>query len=229
MTEAWQALRVAWRARLEQDGLQYFRSSHCQHLRGQFFKFRDLAKYPKPLGRQSADKLQQDLDRIIRDLPLFAVGAIIPIPLWSKFQSDPQYTQFCGKDAYVWAVQTVWMQCTSAMQELGHENVIAFAHDEGNNFAALHDLYKSYKAKNEVSRRRFVGFRPLDDKTNPPIQAADVAATVTYRLALEWYDNPTTAELRRLTESMYRVSVWDEHFAHLVLDNELRKRKASAK
>ncbi len=220
----WQALRVAWRKRLDRDGIEYFRSSDCRNLRGQFFKYRDLEKFPKPLGRETANRMQADLDQIIHSLKLFGVGAIIPIPLCRKLQSDSRYSKVCAIDPYHWAVQTVWMQCTGAMRELGRGNIISFAHDEGDSFSTLYKLYQEYKAKNITAKKLFVGFTSLDDKTNPPIQAADVAASVTQRYAIEWLDDPSTAALERLKQSMYRISVWDETFAHLVLDNELRKK-----
>jgi hypothetical protein len=223
--DQWQSLRSAWRKRLAQDGIEYFKSSHCRHLRGQFFKYRDHANFPAPSGRETADRMQEDLDKIINACDIRGVGAIIPVPLWQKFQSDTEYSAVCSGDPYHWAVQTVWMQCAQGVSELGRGNVIAFAHDDCSNFPVLYQLYGSYKTKNRTAKKLFVGLTALDDTTNPPIQAADVAASVTHRYAIEWLESRTTATLKRLRESMYRISVWDERFAHLVLDNELKKKR----
>jgi hypothetical protein len=70
----WIALRKAWRERLNQDNLDYFKSSQCRHLRNQFFKYRDQIKYPPPSGRAAADKVQADLDRIIYECQLLVMG-----------------------------------------------------------------------------------------------------------------------------------------------------------
>lgn len=222
--DAWNKLRSAWRRRLDRDNIAYFKSSQCRHLRGQFFKFRDLKQFPKPLGRECADRIQTDLDQIIHSSELFGVGAIIPVPLWRKFNTDPRYSTFSA-DPYHWAVQTVWMQCVSAMKEMGRGNVISLAHDDGNNFPALHRLYESYKSKNRDATKLFVDFIPINDETSPPIQAADVAASVTHRYAMEWLEDPTSARLSLLKRSMYRISIWDERFATLVLENEAKKRR----
>lgn len=222
--DRWQTLQTAWRNRLNQDGIAYFRSSACRYLRGQFQKFRDPLKFPRPTGRETADRLQADLDRIIHACNLMGVAAIIPMPLYQKFKSDPRYSGVCAKDPYHWAVQTVWMQCTEVMSKLGRGNVIAFGHDDCAAFSVLHELYKSYKKKNRTAQKIFAGFRALDDKSNPSIQAADVAASVTHLYSVQWLENPTTITLQRLKESMYRISIWDEPFARKVLDNELRKK-----
>jgi hypothetical protein len=220
--EEWEDLRVDWRRRLDQDEIPYFKSSHCLGLWGPFSKYRDVVKYPKPVGRKIADKIQDDLDQIIHRCGLKGVGAIIPVPLYKRFQSDPIYSGVCSKDPYHWAVQTVWMQCTTAMQELGRGNVITFAHDDGDNFPVLHKLYKDYKKKNKNTSKRLADFIPLDDKTHSSIQAADVAASVTHHYAVEWINDPSETKLQRLNKTMYRISIWDERFARLILDNELK-------
>lgn len=220
----WRRLGTGWRKRLNEDQIDYFKSSDCKRLDGPFLKFRDPVRFPKPSGRETADRIENDLDTIIHSLELFGVGSVIPIPLWKQLKNDPIYAPVCAVDPYHWAVQTVWMQCAEAMKEMGRGNIIAFAHDKGENYPSLEALYLGYKAKNKTASRVFVSFAPLDDKTHPSIQAADVVASVTQKYALEWLDDPTTAMLKRLTASLYRISVWDDRFARLVLDSELKKR-----
>jgi hypothetical protein len=38
----WSLLHRKWRERLDQDAIQYFKSSHCNSLNGQFHKFRPM-------------------------------------------------------------------------------------------------------------------------------------------------------------------------------------------
>jgi hypothetical protein len=220
--DAWTKLRSGWRKRLEEDGIAYFKSSDCQRLDGPFRKFRDPIEFPVPSGREAAIRIEADLDKLIHSCALFGVAAVIPVPVWEKLRNDPEYVSVCARDPYHWALQTVWTQCVAAMEELGRGNVIAFAHDSGDNYAILRQLYQGYKGKNEGSKRRLAGLVSLDDKTNSSIQAADVLASVTQRYAVEWLDDPTAVRLKRLEGSLYRISVWDDRFARLVLDNELK-------
>lgn len=223
----WHKLRTGWRTRLSLDEIEYYKDSHCRNLRGQFFKYNSLDKYPPPLGRQRAEAVRDDLDAIIKDCKLLGVACIIPIPLWKQLQNDRKYAPVVAKDPYHWAVQTVWMLAVEVMRKGGRGNIITFAHDECENFPVLHDLYLGYKKLNKQALKVMAGFIPLDDKTNPPIQAADVAASATHRLAIEWVDKQDDPSLKRLNDSMYRIAIWDEYFAKRALDTALESKAAS--
>jgi hypothetical protein len=194
----WNYLTKKFRNRLKQDGIDYFKSSHCNHLRGQFFKFRSLKDYPLPKGREAADSIRADLDRIIKKSKAVGVGVVIPIPLFHNLKNEPRYAPFIPDDPYHWAVQSVWDESRKAVLHVGRDSAITFAHDDGSNFHVLHDLFLAYKAKNPGAARVLRDFVPLDDKTNPPIQAADAVADVTFRYAEEWAINPTPENMRRL-------------------------------
>jgi hypothetical protein len=219
----WSALRATWRERLARDGIEYFKSSHCRYLQGQFHKYRDEVKYPKPLGRDTADQIQNDLHGLLKQCRVITLGAVIPVPLYKQFQENPKYSRLDLRNPYHWAVQTVWMMCAKTMKKLGRGNVVTFAHDNGNDYPFLLELYKAFKKKNRHSAKVMHEFIPLNDKTNPPIQAADVAASVTHLHALEWIANPGPLTLKQLEGTMYWITVWNEEYATEVMDNELRK------
>jgi hypothetical protein len=154
---------------LKQDEIDYFKSSHCRHLRGQFFKYRDQQKYPPPTGRETADRVQADLDQIIRHSNVLGVSCIIPVPLYSRFENDPNYVAVSSKDAYHWAVQTVWMLCAEVMREMDRGNIVTLAHDNTVDFETLRQLYKGYK-RTSTTLACWGDLIPRDDKTNPPIR-----------------------------------------------------------
>lgn len=222
--DQWLKLRVAWRKRLAQDEIAYFRSSQCNHLRNQFHKYRDLQKYPPPTGRQIADKIRSDLDGIIHDCQLVGMGCIIPVSLYQRFQQDPTYEKAMSKDIYHWAVQTVWSDCAEGMKSFGKgKHIVTFAHDDCSNFETLRQLYKGYKRKNKGHAKVMGDFVPLDDKLNPPIQAADVIADVTHKVAstIKQWEPVPKVDFERLRKRMYTIAVWDERFAKMVLGAEL--------
>ncbi len=94
------------------------------------------------------------------------------------------------------------------MQLLGRGHVVTFGHDNGNDFNALHDLYNEFKKRNPRYSGILADFVPLDDKVNPPVQAADVAAWVTFQFANKFVANPTGENMNRLRQSMYKVVNW---------------------
>jgi hypothetical protein len=94
------------------------------------------------------------------------------------------------------------------MRLLGRNNIVTFAHDNGSDFSALHEIYKAFKTVNPRCAKVMADLVPLDDKAHPPLQAADVAASVTYRYAEDWAVNPTPNNLQRLRKSMYKIVFW---------------------
>src|SRR5712692_9425201 len=68
--EAWTEIERQWMRRLEQEcdpePMRYFSSSECMSLSGEFRRFRDPIKYPKPKGRQAANAIRDDLQQILR-------------------------------------------------------------------------------------------------------------------------------------------------------------------
>jgi hypothetical protein len=214
----WRYLTKYWKKRLDKDGLEYFKSSQCNHLRGQFFKYRSQQEYPPPQGRAAADSVRDDLDRIIKKANLIGIGIVIPVPLYQKLSEEPRYASILPSDPYHWAVQSVWRETSRALREkLRGPNVVGFAHDDGENFQRLHKLFLAYKEKNPKDAEVLRDFVPLDDKLHPSIQAADVLADITFRFAEEWALNPTPDNLKRLRRTMYKVGIWDENYARAVL------------
>ena len=111
---------------------------------------------------------------------------------------------------YRLAFQQILAECAKAMRLLGRNNLVTFAHDDGDDFPQLHAIYKNFKKKNPSLASVMADFVPLDDKLHPSLQAADVAASVTYRYAQAWAISPDADNLKRLRNSMYKINIWGE-------------------
>ncbi len=198
----WSPLYKPWRDRLAEDTIQYFKSSHCDTLNGQFHKFRALAD-----GRIKADAVRDDLDEIIRRLQLVTLGVILPLPVYQQMTSNPAKFGPIPTVPYRLAFQQILAECAKAMRLLGRNNIVTFAHDDGDDFPQLHSIYKQFKEKNPHLASVMADFVPLDDKLHPPLQAADVAASVTYRYAQSWAATPDADNLKRLRKNMNKVNI----------------------
>lgn len=75
----WCKVKNKWLKRLKQDGLAYFRATEYYSFRGEFERFRDPDKYPKPSGREAAGKLRHDLEQIILKSQIVGVALVIPL------------------------------------------------------------------------------------------------------------------------------------------------------
>jgi hypothetical protein len=74
----WTEIERHWLRRLEQEcdpaPMRYFSSSECSSLSGEFRRFRDETKYPKPEGRNAAHAVRDDLLQILRVPPTQGVS-----------------------------------------------------------------------------------------------------------------------------------------------------------
>jgi hypothetical protein len=70
-----------------------------------------------------------------------------------------------------------------------------------------------------------VGFSGLDDKVNPPLQAADLIANHSLEIGIDWIDSgKSLAKESELQASMGFLSVWREDYAKGVLHHELKRK-----
>jgi len=228
-SERWRDLVRPWKVKLATNNLHYFKSSECGALSGEFLQFRSEQEYPKPTGRETADKIRDDLDQIIKSSKVRGIGVIVPVPVFNKIYAEPRYAAIISSHPYEFAVQLLWNQCAKAMEGLGRNNIVTFAHDDGDNYDRLRKLFRDYKVKNPKNARRMADLVPLDDKKHPTIQAADVAASVTQRFAVEWAENSNEATLKRLETSMYKIVVSTEEWTREALDEIILFREKCVK
>lgn len=70
-----------------------------------------------------------------------------------------------------------------------------------------------------------VGFSGLDDKTNPPLQAADLMADHSLEIGVDWPDNGNPpAKESELQPSIGFLAVWSEPDARSFLHHELKRK-----
>ena len=112
---------------------------------------------------------------------------------------------------YRLAFQQLVAECGKAMKLLGRGNIVKFGHDACEDFDVLQRLYEGFKTQNKKYQGILWDFVPLDDKLHPAIQAADVAAYVTFKFAQNYLENPSAENLRRLKRNMYKVVNWLDH------------------
>jgi hypothetical protein len=203
--KTWNALNKSWRDRLDIDGIGYFKSSHCETLNGQFHKFRALGMED---GKRKALAVRNDLHTIIRNSPLTALGVTLSVPFHKVMYADPAKFGAVPSLPYRLAFQQVIAECGKAMQLLGRENIVTFGHDDTDEFPILHQLYKNFKKLNPRYSGVLADFVRLDDKTRPPVQAADVSAWATYHFANDYLNDPSGKNMRHLRQNMYKIVNW---------------------
>jgi hypothetical protein len=127
------------------------------------------------------------------------------------------------------AIESVWVETVRRgfrRSKAHHHSVIAFIHDDGPDYPELAALYSGFKKLNPRTAKFMVGFSGLDDKVNPPLQAADLIANHSLEIGIDWAENgKTKARELELQGSMGFLAVWREDYAKGVLHHELKRKK----
>ena len=219
----WAAIRKKWNARLKRDGLKYFRSTEYYSLRGEFDVFRHPVKYPKPKGSEAAKALRDDLEAILRGQAV-GIGVAIPLKLYHEFrQTVPGAAEKFGGDALYSALQSAMIECgwlvkdQMPLDKKERPNRLALVYDKEDRAVLYASAFDDFQKRNPILGEMMDGLVALDDKLHPPLQAADMMASLTKELSLPLLPGlnarRTTAsphtEAPRLKGTAHRIVYWD--------------------
>jgi hypothetical protein len=218
----WGALRIAWKKRLSEDGLEYFKTSEFKMLNGQFAKFK-TSDYPPPTGREKARQIRSDLQAILKRVPgIRGIGICIPIDDLNKVCTRPEAAPFFCGSPYNLALQSIIHETVGFIRQKSGRNMVAFVHDDGPDYDVLHHFYKGFKEVNPTTAKYMAGFQPLSDKEHPPLQAADMVANLALGIGMEWLEQGRKVEkIKEMEDSVGKIGVWTEHYLLSVLKRQL--------
>ena len=235
----WNKLQQRWKARLKKDGLKFFHATDYYSLRGEFFRFRDVSKYPKPSGSKAATAILEDLECIIHDVGVMGVAACIDMAAYRDVRQTQAYAKdIFPQDAFEFAIQTIVDMCAKLVRDAfsDPQRKVAFVCDDGPTSAKIAAIYGGFKNSNPHLADYMAGLTHQDDKLFPQLQAADLMAHLAKGRFIEWLDDPqkkifsedqrTQQRLKRL--SVHRIGAWDRDFMMQVLSNEIAARKLPA-
>src|ERR1039458_9708953 len=207
--QQWMKLRKKWKKRLKQDGLDYFRSSEYRSLRGQFQKFCNPIKYPIPRGSEAAKAVRDDLDEIIRTSGVMGMSNVIPLEMFRGIVSVPEIRHRFNPDPFSAVMQAVMRDVVMYIRKhCGDNLLISFVCDDGPNAHLYLKAYQDFKLKNGWIADMMKGLAPQDDKLTPQLQAADVVASISREMAMEYLETHTKVSLKRLEGSFYKMNIW---------------------
>jgi len=223
--EDWGRLRGAWVARLQEDGLEYFKTSEYKMLNGQFAKFKTAA-YPPPTGREKARQIRSDLQQIMRRIPgVHGLGVAIPMEVHAKVAARTEAADIFHGTPYRRALESVMFETVKHIRRMPGRNVVAFVHDDGPDYDELRTYYNEFNEANPKTAKFIRGFQPLSDKEHPPLQAADMAANFTLEKCLEFLEtHQQLTELDQMQGSIHRLGIWDELYMLSALKRTLQSR-----
>lgn len=224
--QAWQPLRLAWRKCLRDHGLEYFKTSEWRMLTDQFQKYKGAA-YPIPTGREAANKVREELHLILENARgINGIGFGVPVADYNEVRDIPESKIIFNGELYHWALVQVMAETVRAVRTFAGRHMVAFVHDDGNDFAEMHEVYKGFMKTNPHWAKYSGGFQPLDDKQHPELQAADMAANYALQLGLKWLSNGRlTQEREQFQKSIKCLFVCDKTYLLRLLRDQYKHKK----
>jgi len=212
--EQWRSVNRGWLKALKSYGISYFRASEYNSLRGEFSRFRDPVKYPKPSGSIAAKELRDKLEKVLQTRVL-GIACFVNLREFREVVEECQILKRnFSPDPFNFASQTVMRECAFAAQKhlKGTSNKVAFVCDESPKSEKFSRSYLQFKQKNIPIRDALLGMVHKDDKHTPPLQAADMIASLTKEVSLKYVeqgsDFPTT--LPRLNGVLWKIVSWNK-------------------
>lgn len=225
--EEWLGFSRLWNARLAQNELQYFKSSECRMLQGEFSKYH-TADYPPPKGREAANSVREDLKSLIRDYDGIGwFGICLPIEDWKQYCEDGAVDQLT--DPYHRLLESVMVYVVKegfrASPSMRNSRVV-YVHDLENECPTYKKLYDAFCKLNPKTAKYSAGFSCLDDKSCPALQAADLVANYSLGLAMDWLRNGRRRNgFVEMQENLGFLKIWDPDYMRGVRDHERRRKE----
>ena len=222
--EDWEGFRINWKKILDMHGLEYYKSSECFSVTGQFEKYREGAPRATPEARRRARAIRSEfLGCAGKHLKLRGVGVAIHTIPYRKFEEMTRNDNVLPADPYKVALSSIMFEIVRCIREEAGHNMVAFIHDGGNEFPGLYECYLQFKELNPKNARFVGGFQSLDDKKTPALQVADLLANHTTFLAGKAMDNQDASiEMRA---NIRILGVWNELYLRKYLRDWYRRHK----
>jgi hypothetical protein len=224
---AWNLFNSRWQQQLEDEGIEYFKTSECNRLKGQFARFAPLEK---PHGKNGAGLVRERLKKVMLDTPgLHGVGCAVPMADYRAVMQHQSADLIFGEKGMYYRAFEVTLHRAVRSSCKSSNDAIAFFHDDGQDFNELRDLYRSYKKLNKIDGLHMKGFLPLDDKIHGEIQVADIFANSVMGTAVGHMtekDGAHNSNIFMFDRS--DLSVWSEELGLKILVSEMAKRKIPA-
>jgi Protein of unknown function (DUF3800) len=211
--DRWVRFKAFWRRKLRLHGIRYFRSTECKALQGEFVKFRSLADFPKPAGRQAADAVRNDLMSVIEGCGIvgFAVG--VQVQDYREVLELPEAQGRLNRSPDETAFQSVMFECAKRLRkELPGRNKIRFICDHSDKAEKLDAIYRKFRKINPRTAKVLSGLGMRDDKTTPGLQAADLMAGLARDLLMKKLEGGRRPGLNELSKSVALIAFWDKSY-----------------
>ena len=204
-----------WIDRLGQDGVAYFSAKECKSVRGPFEHLRE--RYGLQKAKQMTEVIRNDLENILLGSHWIGFGFGIIIRDYESVLAEfPIANRFYAADPTEHIYAQAMYEVTRAVRREAKRWGVAFVIDESTYSDHIIAAYKAMKKNQPVIAESAKTILPLDDKVTPSLQMADLLASVTKDVFLDWiinYPERKTAPIpKRWGNNVEKIGKWDRAF-----------------
>jgi len=220
----WLEVERLWEERLDRDSIPYFHASDCEHVRGEFERFRARRGSLSEAEKQRAELVRSDLIKIITSEEMSIVGVAMVMADFKKIvTTNRSALELFSDDPYHLTYSLAFTVVANAIKEFRPAHVVAFVCDQNETHSAQAlASYKDFCAKNADLDPHLGSLNYLDDRKSPALQAADLVAYEVMRKCRSWLKNDKSEreQIKRLKPRIYFVSACNRlALGHLVKNN----------
>jgi hypothetical protein len=148
--------------------------------------------------------------------PWIGFGIAILVPDYNEiWKSFPAARRFYQKNPVEAAFGDMFYTIARATQENAPDHQVAYFIDDSTSSRAVIDAFKGVRANHQALASSMATISPLDDKKTPPLQMADLIASIVKDVFLEWLKTgkPEHVPLEEKWHSHFQlIGKWDKEY-----------------
>lgn len=193
----WEDIENKWQQILTKAGMKYFSTSEYTSLTGEFARFRDAVKYPKPQGRLAATKIRDHLQNIMKNGRAAGFGLGFILKDYRAIRKSSRVRKVLHSDPYGEAYTMMMVIIAGEIEEqMPSRELVAFLCDEHDKAVNVKNIYDELKRMNPVCGKRMGSLTHMDNEESPALQAADLLAAQCKEMFVEQLTRPNDRTLR---------------------------------
>jgi Protein of unknown function (DUF3800) len=181
-----------WNECLDRHGLDYFKASECENVRGQFFKLRRDPRYTTmATQKEAASKIREEFITILNEsVQIDGVGLGVPLEIYRKvLATEPEARIFLQDRHLYFGYHMLMIEMIKRLEPTHSGHWIGFVCDDHSRRDEAEAAYDELKEKNPKSAKMMGSMTHDDDEVIVPLQMADLLAYEVRRGTVETMKN----------------------------------------
>ncbi len=203
-----------WTNKLDTHGLQYFKASECEGVRGEFQRFRSDRSDTLEQAHAKADAIRNEFISIIDvECKLSGLAITLVRPDFEEvISTNAKARLHYGTDSTILVYRSLIRQVVHTIRDEYHSQPVAFLFDDHSNYRKAEEAYDQLRDKDEDCGRIMGSVGHASDIQHNPLQMADLLAHEARHRTVSIIDHSNLVRLTftRLDSTFFLLAVIDK-------------------